>query len=69
MPGDGGFGWRADLRDGSGQSGGAGEVDWLGDRGLLRLGVDDLGDSRYGYAEATGALVVLVGHGFLGARD
>ncbi len=68
VPGDGGFGWRADLRDGAGQSGGAGELDWLGDRGLVRLGVNDLSDSRYVYAEATGALVVLDGHGFL-ARE
>jgi outer membrane usher protein len=68
VPGDGGFGWRVDVRQGDHQDGGAAEADWLGDHGRLRTGVSAFGDSRYGYAEAIGSIVFIGGHGFL-ARE
>ncbi|HEY0232878.1 MAG TPA: fimbria/pilus outer membrane usher protein, partial [Dokdonella sp.] len=64
IPGDGGFGWRAAAQSGSGSDGGAAEASWLGNQGQLTLGVNALGDSRYGYADANGALVLMGGHVF-----
>ena len=63
-PSEGGFGWRAGLRDGEGQSGGLGEIDYLGRYGRLVAGVSDVGSSRYAYADANGALVFMGGHSF-----
>ena len=68
VPGDGGFGWRVDLRQGNRQDGAAAEADWLGDHGRVRTGVSAFGDSRYAYAEAIGSAVFIGGHGFL-ARE
>jgi len=64
IPGDGGFGWRAVAQGGDGDSGGAAEASWLGNQGQLTAGVNAIADSRYGYADATGALVLLSGHLF-----
>jgi len=68
LPGDGGFGWRVDVRQGDGQNGGAAEADWLGDHGRIRTGISAFGDSRYAYVEAIGSAVFIGGHGFL-ARE
>jgi outer membrane usher protein len=63
-PSDGGWGWSAGLRQGDGQNGGQGEVDYLGRYGRVDAGVYDVSGTRYGYAEATGALVFMGGHPF-----
>jgi outer membrane usher protein len=63
-PSEGGWGWSAGTRQGGGQNGGQGEVDYLGRYGRVDAGVYDLSGSRYGYAEATGSLVFMGGHPF-----
>jgi outer membrane usher protein len=63
VPGDGGFGWRAQARSG-GQGGGLAEAGWLNNQGQLTGGISAFGDSRYAYADATGALVWMGGHVF-----
>ncbi|MGH8821701.1 MAG: fimbria/pilus outer membrane usher protein, partial [Rhodoferax sp.] len=63
-PSEGGFGWSAGMRRGDGQNGGQGEVDYLGRYGRVDAGVYDVSGTRYGYAEATGALVFMGGHPF-----
>ena len=68
LPSQGGFGWRASLNQGSGQNGGAGELDYLGRYGQWQAGVYAVGDTRYGYASATGSLV-LMGGGVFAARQ
>jgi outer membrane usher protein len=67
-PNDGGVGWRAGLRQGDGQNGGQAEVNYLGRYGRLAAGVSDFGSSRYGYANATGALVFMGGQPFAARR-
>lgn len=61
VPGDGGFGWRAQARSGD-EHGGLAEVGWLNNQGQLSGGVSSFGDSRYVYGDATGALVWMGGH-------
>ncbi len=70
VPGDGGFGWRAAAQasDHGGANGGLAEAGWLGNQGGLNVGVNALGDSRYGYADASGALVLMGGHLFAARR-
>ncbi|CAE6869219.1 hypothetical protein R69746_08297 [Paraburkholderia aspalathi] len=64
-PSEGGFGWRAALsRQGNDQNGGQGEVDYLGRYGQLQAGVNSTGKTRYSYAGATGALVLMGGDVF-----
>lgn len=63
-PSEGGFGWRAGLGQGGGQSGALGEIDYLGRYGRLAAGVNDFTGNRYAYADATGALVFMGGHPF-----
>ncbi|MDR3452688.1 MAG: fimbria/pilus outer membrane usher protein [Rhodoferax sp.] len=63
-PSEGGFGWSAGLRQGGGQNGGQGEVDYLGRYGRVDAGVYDVAGNHYGYAEANGALVFMGGHPF-----
>jgi outer membrane usher protein len=67
VPGDGGYGWRAQLRGGD-LSGGSLEASWLGDHGRLVVGAADLGDGRHAYAQLGGSVVVMGGRAFLG-RD
>jgi outer membrane usher protein len=64
----GGFGWRADVRAGAGQSGGQAELDYLGRYGRISSGVSAFGDSRYAYADASGSLVLIGGHPFAARR-
>lgn len=63
-PTEGGFSWRAALRQGDDQNGGQGEVDYLGRYGQLQAGINSVGQTRYGYAGATGALVLMGGDVF-----
>ena len=67
VPGDGGFGWRAQGRSGE-LHGGLAEAGWLTNQGQLLGGVSAFGDSRYAYADATGALVWMGGHVFAARR-
>ena len=66
-PSQGGFSWRATARQGGDQNGAQGELDYLGRYGQLDVGFNSIGDTRYGYAGATGALVLMGGEVF-GAR-
>ena len=63
-PSEGGFSWRAAVRQGDDQDGGQAELDYLGRYGQLEAGVSAIGDTRYGYADATGALVLMGGDVF-----
>ncbi|MEP6940097.1 MAG: fimbria/pilus outer membrane usher protein [Rudaea sp.] len=63
-PSEGGIGWRADLRAGDQQNGGQAELDYLGRYGRIATGVNALGDSRFAYADLSGALVYMEGHVF-----
>jgi len=67
-PSEGGFGWRAGLREGEGQSGGQAEFNYLGRHGRLSTGVSVFGDSRYAYANASGGLVFMGGRPFASRR-
>lgn len=68
-PTEGGWGWRAAARAGGSSTGGQAEVNYLGRYGRVQAGVSDFGGgSRYGYAGASGSLVVMGGHGFAARR-
>ncbi|AIY41362.1 Sigma-fimbriae usher protein [Collimonas arenae] len=58
-PSEGGLSWRAALRQGDKQNGGQGELDYLGRYGQVQAGVNAVGNTRYGYAGADGALVLM----------
>ncbi|WP_084652477.1 fimbria/pilus outer membrane usher protein [Ottowia thiooxydans] len=66
---EGGWGWRAAARVGGTSAGGQGEVNYLGRYGRVQAGVSDFGNgSRYGYAGASGSMVLMGGHGFAARR-
>jgi outer membrane usher protein len=67
-PSAGGWGWRADLRQGGSQDGGQGEVDYLGRYGMLDAGISSIAGQNYGYAGATGSLVFMGGEVFAARR-
>lgn len=67
VPGDGGFGWRAQARSGDNLKGGLAEIGYRGDYGQVNTGVNVFGDSRYAYASGNGALV-LMGGGLFASR-
>ncbi len=67
-PSAGGFGWRAGLREGEGQSGGQAELNYLGRYGRVATGINAFGDSRYAYANASGGLVFMGGEPFASRR-
>lgn len=64
LPGNGGFGWRASVNEGDNQDGGQGELDYLGRYGQLQAGLYAIGGTRYGYAGATGSIVLMNGDVF-----
>ncbi|MHC9084504.1 fimbria/pilus outer membrane usher protein [Luteimonas sp. RIT-PG2_3] len=66
IPGDGGLGWRTQLRLGD-AGGGLVEAGWLHDHGRLMLGAGRFDDLRQAYAQADGALVWM-GGGLFPAR-
>ncbi len=68
VPGDGGWGWRAQLRDDGGSRGGQIETGWLGPFGRANLGAATFAGNSYGYAGASGSLVFMRG-GVFAARD
>jgi outer membrane usher protein len=65
VPLAGGFGWRAEARQGDGLNGGLAEVDYQGANGLLSGGVNAVGQDRYAYVQASSALVLMGGHPFV----
>jgi len=67
-PSEGGWGWRADLRQGGDQNGGQGELDYLGRYGMVDAGVSSIADQRYAYAGASGSLVLMGGDLFASRR-
>ncbi len=66
--GDGGFGWRTQLRDDNGNASGQAELAWLGRHGRASLGAASFGNSSHGYANVSGSLVAL-GDSLFAARD
>ena len=68
IPGDGGFGWRSQARLGDGDHSGLAEAGYRGRYGELRAGLGSSGGGQYGYAEATGSLVLMGGHAFAARR-
>jgi len=64
LPSQGGFGWRTSLSQGDDRNGGQAELDYLGRYGQLQAGVSSLDGNRYGYADATGSLVLMGGDVF-----
>lgn len=66
IPGDGGFGWRAQMRVGE-AGGGLVEGGWLHDVGRLMVGAARFDDRHQAYAQADGALVWM-GGGLFAAR-
>lgn len=64
VPGDGGFGWRTQLRNDGGDQGGMAELGWLGDHGRINAGAASFSGNEYGYASASGGLVLMGGHLF-----
>lgn len=67
-PSDGGFGWRAGASQGDGQTGGRGEIDYLGRYGRAVAGVSVLGNSSYAYAGNSGSIVFMGGQTFAAQR-
>ena len=64
VPGDGGFGWRAQLRSDDGTGGGMAEAGWLGGHGRINAGLASFSGNEYGYASANGGLVLMGGKVF-----
>lgn len=68
VQGEGGGGWRTQLRNDAGQPGAQAEAGWLGPYGRLGVGAASLAGNSYGYASASGALVLMSG-GLFATRD
>lgn len=64
IPDTGGFGWRAGVRQGNQSNGGQAELDYLGTSSRWVGGLNAVGDNRYLYGEASGAVVLMDGHLF-----
>lgn len=67
-PSDGGIGWRAGLSQGDGQTGGRGEIDYLGRYGRAVAGVSVLSNNSYAYAGSSGSVVFMGGQTFAAQR-
>jgi len=65
LPGDGGYGWRLQARDGDGGSGGLAEVGLINDNGRYGAGIASQRGDQYGYANASGSVVLMGGHAFM----
>lgn len=68
VQGDGGVGWRTQVRNDAGQPGAQAEASWLNRFGRLGVGAASFAGSSYGYASASGALVLMNG-GLFATRD
>lgn len=67
VPGDGsasGIGWRAQVNQSEGQTGGLVELGMLGDVGRYSAGLSRQAGINYGYGNASGSLVWMDGHTF-----
>ncbi|TKR32838.1 fimbrial biogenesis outer membrane usher protein [Luteimonas gilva] len=64
VPGDGGYGWRVQARGGDDGGGGLAEAGWINGTGRYGLGFAGFGGASYGYASASGGLVLMGGHLF-----
>lgn len=64
VPGDGGYGWRVQARNGDDAGSGLAEAAVINDVGRYGVGVASFGDASYGYASASGGLVLMGGHAF-----
>ena len=67
-PTQGGFSWRASASQGDDRNGGQAELDYLGNYGQVEAGVSALGDTRYGYMDVTGSVVLMGGDIFAARR-
>jgi outer membrane usher protein len=67
-PTQGGLTWRASASQGDDRNGGQAELDYLGRYGQVEAGISALGDTRYGYMDVTGALVLMGGDVFAARR-
>ncbi|WP_222565241.1 fimbria/pilus outer membrane usher protein [Novilysobacter antarcticus] len=65
---DGGFGWRLRAQDGDNQSGGLAEVGYRGQHSDVRAGVQSFDSNTYGYADLSGAVVLMDKQFFLARR-
>ena len=65
---DGGFGWRLRAQDGDNQHGGLAEIGFRGQQADIRAGVQSFNDNTLGYADLSGALVVMDKQFFLSRR-
>jgi outer membrane usher protein len=68
VPGDGGYGWRLQGRGGDGGSGGLAEIGMINGSGRYGAGIASYDGNAYGYASASGSVVLMGGHAFA-ARD
>ncbi|MEG1420061.1 MAG: fimbria/pilus outer membrane usher protein [Citrobacter sp.] len=67
-PADGGWGWNVAASQQASRQSGQGEVGYLGRYGKAYTGFSRLPDNHYGYAGATGS-VVMMGGGLFAARE
>lgn len=67
-PSEGGVGWNLAASQQSSQQSGQGEVGYLGRNGRVYTGYRSIPDNNYGYAGATGS-VVMMGGGIFAARE
>lgn len=65
---DGGWGWNVATSQQGANQGGQGEVGYLGRHGKVYTGLNSFADNQYGYAGATGS-VVMMGGGLFAARQ
>lgn len=68
IPGDGGFGWRAQVQQGDDVHAGFAEAGWRTGWGQFVAGASSYGGNTLGYASLDGALVFLGGHLFPSRR-
>lgn len=68
VPGDGGFGWHVQARDGDGRTEGLAEAGYNGTRAQILGGVNVSGGQDSAYADLSGALVLMGGHAFAARR-
>ena len=64
----GGFGWRLRAQSGENQQGGLAEMGYRGQQADIRAGVQSYNDNTLGYADLSGALVVMDKQFFLSRR-
>lgn len=65
---DGGFGWRVRAQTGESENGGQAEIGYRGQTGEITAGVQSLAGINYGYAEWSGALVLMDSQFFASRR-